>query len=150
MFFRRFSGYKSHPYQNLRHNRAPSLRVSAPLRSAQSERPLDALRPQKSPLRSPVYVLYLGRGVTCNIVPAIYKNAPAAAGADRAKECLVLHQNTSCVPQSQIPRSSANAFRAPSVSCASTRFASTLPSCTPSWSKLLTFHKNPWNMNLFS
>ena len=32
---------------------------------------------------------------------------------------------------------------APSVSCARTFFANTLPSCTPSWSKLLIFHTNP-------
>lgn len=50
----------------------------------------------------------------------------------------------------QIFRRSLNSFRAPSVSCARTRFARTLPSCTPSWSKLFTFHTNPWNIILFS
>ena len=69
-----------------------------------------------------------------------------------SRRSLLRYRGDHCMQtlQSQILRRSLYTDSAPSVSWASTRFARTFPSCTPSWSKLFTFHKKPWNITLFS
>ena len=68
------------------------------------------------------------------------------------RRCNLRYRKDHCMQAllSQILRRSLYTDSAPSVSWASTRFARTFPSCTPSWSKLFTFHRKPWNITLFS